>query len=70
MKNENPPINTEDLIKFFESSYGVQFVDAATGEPALKIISANNAKAEKSDYDLWLEQQSDDIKQEHKSGVL
>ncbi|MDF1496899.1 MAG: hypothetical protein P1P90_02465 [Patescibacteria group bacterium] len=70
MKNEKPPISAEDLIKFFEGAYNVRFMDEATGKPALETISANKAKNEKSDYDLWLEEQSDDVKREHDMGAL
>ena len=70
MKKEKPPISAEDLLNFFEKIANVQFVDADTGNLALETITTNKAKKEKSDYDLWLEEQSDDVKQEHKMGAF
>ena len=70
MKKEKPPISAEDLLKFFEKTANVQFVDADTGNLALETIATNKAKEEKSGYDLWLEEQSDDVKQEHKMGAF
>ena len=73
MKKGKPPISAEDLLRFFEKTTNVQFVDANTGNPVLETIAknaTNKAKEEESDYDLWLEEQSDDVKQEHKMGAF
>ncbi|OGF22742.1 hypothetical protein A2Y83_03815 [Candidatus Falkowbacteria bacterium RBG_13_39_14] len=62
-------ISPEDFIKFFEETSGVRFIDADTGKSALEIL-ANNKKEEKSDYDLWLEQQDESVKIEHEMGAI
>ena len=70
MKKRKPPISAEDLLKFFEKTAHVRFIDADTGKPVLETIAKNKAKEEKSDYDLWLEEQSDDVKGEYKMGAF
>lgn len=70
MKNfqQKPIIDAEAFFKFFEETAGVKFVDAETGEPALQVLARK--KSEKSDYDLWLEQQDEDTKNAHKMGEI
>ena len=70
MKKEKPPISAGDLLKFFEKTANVQLIDADTGNLALETIATIKAREGKSDYDLWLEDQSDDVKQEHKMGAF
>ncbi|MEK7619463.1 MAG: hypothetical protein AAB416_04505 [Patescibacteria group bacterium] len=62
-------INPKNFIKFFEQTAGVQFVDADTGESALKTIAKNKLEGA-SDYDVWLEQQDESIKTEQEMGYL
>lgn len=50
-------MNVEDVLTFFEDNYGVKFIDVKTKRPALKIIAQSKVSEEKSDFDLWLEQQ-------------
>jgi hypothetical protein len=66
---EKPIISAEELMKFFEKTAGVRFVDVASGKPALEVI-AEKKKEQKSDYDIWLEQQDEDVCAEHKMGAL
>ena len=47
----------------------MQFVDADTGESALKTIAKNKLEGA-SDYDVWLEQQDESIKTEQEMGYL
>ena len=63
------PINAENFMRFFEETTGVKFVDVDTGKLALDVLAERKSK-KKSDYDLWLEEQSDDVKQEHKMGAF
>lgn len=63
------PINAENFMKFFEETFGVRFVDVVTGKPALEVLVKNKAE-EKSEYDIWLEQQDEDTKQAHEMGKL
>ncbi|HZW18209.1 MAG TPA: hypothetical protein VFF71_05330 [Luteimonas sp.] len=65
-------IHPEDFTRFFEETCGVRFVDAATGKPALEVIQQEGlSKSEgKSDYDLWLEEQDEATRLEHKMGAL
>lgn len=67
---KNSPINAENFMKFFEDTAGVRFIDVETGKSALETISENKAKEKKSDYDLWLEEQDDDVKREQSMGSL
>lgn len=67
-------ITPEDLIKFFEESAAVRFVDTDTGKPALEVIAKHKLKmsamTQKSDYDTWLDQQGEDLRREHEMGAL
>ena len=62
-------IDAEALMKFFEETADVKFVDAETGQPALEVL-ANQKDEKKSDYDLWLEEQDEETKEAHKMGEL
>ena len=64
-----PIINAEEFMKFFEENTGVQFIDVVTGEPALKVIAKKKAE-KKSDYDIWLEQQDENVRREHEMQSL
>lgn len=66
MKN---PMNVENVLKFFEKNNGVRFIDINTKKPVLEIIAKNKTK-EKSDFDLWLEQQDEETKLAHKMGEI
>jgi 16S rRNA G1207 methylase RsmC len=66
---EKPIISAEELIKFFEKTAGVQFVDVDTGKPALETIRKNLTE-NKSDYDIWLEQQDENVKSEQEMGSI
>ncbi|MFA6171689.1 MAG: hypothetical protein WC715_04560 [Patescibacteria group bacterium] len=66
---QKPIIDAEAFIKFFEKTTGTKFVDAETGQPALDILAEKKGE-KKSDYDLWLEQQDEDVRLEQKMGVL
>jgi hypothetical protein len=66
---QKPIIDAEAFMKFFEETTDAKFVDVETGKPALEVL-ANKKSEKKSDYDLWLEQQDEDIKQAHKMGEL
>lgn len=62
----------EALIQFFEETHGIQFVDAETGNPITELLR-NTAKiesAQKSDYELWLEEQDELTQLEHKMGAF
>jgi len=63
------PISPEEFIKFFEKTANVRFVDVDTGKPALEVI-AKNKSGKVSGYDLWLEQQDEDVRLEQKMGAL
>ena len=63
------PINAENFMRFFEETTGVKFVDVDTGKSVLDVLAEKKSE-KKSDYDLWLEEQSDDVKQEHKMGAF
>jgi len=70
MTMKNSLFKTEDVLKFFEESRGVKFVDVDTGKPALGVVAENKKQKDKSDYDLWLEQQDNDVRKEYKMGAL
>jgi hypothetical protein len=63
------PINAENFMKFFEKTAGVQFIDVDTGKPALEVVSKKNGE-QRSDYDIWLEQQDEDLRGEHEMGAI
>lgn len=60
-------IRPEDLLRYFEKTNGVRFIDKLTGKPALDVLQG--AK-EKSDYDRWLESQDEATQLEQKMGAL
>jgi hypothetical protein len=62
-------IDAEALMRFFEETTDVRFVDAETGKPALEVLAMKKSE-KKSDYDLWLEQQDEDTKLAHKMGEI
>jgi len=66
---EKSIFKTEELIQFFEKSCGVRFIDADTKKPALEVI-AQDKKEQKSDYDLWLEQQDEETKESHRMSEI
>lgn len=66
----NSPFKPEDVLKFFEKSARVKFIDADTGKLALDILKKKKEEEQKSDYDRWLEEQDDDVKKEHEMGAL
>jgi len=66
---QQPIIDTEAFMKFFEETTGAKFVDVETGKPALEVL-ANKKSEKKSDYDLWLEQQDEDTNRAHKMGEI
>jgi len=70
MKMKNTPFKPEDVLKFFEESAGVKFIDSDTGKPVLEIIAEKNKQEVKSDYDLWLEQQDEDVKKEQEMEAI
>jgi hypothetical protein len=67
---KNSLFKPEDVLEFFEKSSGVKFIDHDTGKPVLETIAENKKEEEKSDYDLWLEQQDESVQQEHEMGIL
>ena len=66
---EKPIISAEELMKFFEKTAGVRFIDVDSGKSAIEII-AKKKEEQKSDYDIWLEQQDEDIKSEQEMGSI
>ena len=54
----------KSVLEFFESAYGVKFIDIETQSPVLELIAENetvgnnpyNDPEYKSDYDLFLEE--------------
>ncbi len=62
MKN---PMNVESVLKFFEDNRGVKFIDVNTKKPVLEIIGQNKTE-QKSDFDLWLENQDKETQLAHK----
>lgn len=66
---EKPIISAEELMKFFEKTAGVRFIDADSIKPALEVLTEKK-KEQKSDYDIWLEQQDEDIKSEQEMGSI
>ncbi|PIQ73051.1 hypothetical protein COV58_04600 [Candidatus Roizmanbacteria bacterium CG11_big_fil_rev_8_21_14_0_20_36_8] len=66
MKN---PMNVENVLKFFENNYGAKFIDINTKKPVLEIIAKNKTE-EKSEFDLWLEQQDEETQSAHKMGEI
>jgi hypothetical protein len=64
-----PIINAEEFMKFFEKNTGVQFIDVATGEPAIKVVAKKKSQR-KSDYDIWLEEQDENVKSEQEMGSI
>jgi hypothetical protein len=66
---EKPIISAEELMKFFEKTAGARFIDVNSGKPALEVL-AEKKKEQKSDYDIWLEQQDEDVRAEHEMGAL
>ena len=66
---QKPIIDAEAFMKFFEETTDVKFVDVETGQPALDILAKQKGK-NKSDYDLWLEEQDEETKMAHKMGEL
>jgi hypothetical protein len=66
---EKSIFKTEEVIQFFETSCGIRFIDADTKKPALKVI-AQNKKKQKSDYDVWLEQQDEETKESHRMSEI
>ena len=67
---KNSLFKPEDVLEFFEKSSGVKFIDHDTGKPVLETIAEKKKEEEKSDYDLWLEQQDESVQQEHEMGIL
>ena len=63
------PLDTESLIKFFEETADTKFVDADTDKSVLETIVKKKAK-KSSDYDRWLEQQDESVRQEYEMGEL
>lgn len=61
-------ITPEAFMKFFEENMGVKFVDMDTGKSALEVIAQKKEESEKSDYDVWLEQQDESVRLEHQTG--
>lgn len=59
-----------DLMRFFEEENGIQFIDVATGKPALELMTERGHGKPESDYDLWLEGQDEATKLEQKMGEL
>lgn len=66
----NSPFNPKDVLEFFEQTVGVRFVDIETKRPALEVIAEKEKVEQKSDYDLWLEQQDEEIQAEHRMAEL
>jgi len=54
MKN---PMDLENVLIFFEDNYGIKFIDIKTKKPVLEIITRSKVNEERSDFDLWLDQQ-------------
>lgn len=65
-------IRPEDFLRFCEETYDLQFMDAATGKPALELLQKQmpSRPPGKSDYDLWLEEQDEATKLEHRMAEL
>lgn len=56
-----------DLVRYFEQAEGLKFVDADTGKPILELLETLSNRAEaKSDYELWLDEQDESTKLEHR----
>lgn len=64
------PISPEDLLRFFEQTAGVRFIDAETKKPALEMVAKEKKAKQKSDYDLWLEQQDEETQAEHRMAEI
>ena len=58
-------MNVESVLKFFEDNHGVKFIDVNTKKPVLEIIGQNKTE-QKSDFDLWLENQDKETQLAHK----
>ena len=58
-------MNVESVLKFFEDNRGVKFIDVNTKKPVLEIIGQNKTE-QKSDFDLWLENQDKETQLAHK----
>ena len=65
-------IRPEDLLRYFEETQGIQFMDASTGKRALEVLQeAKHGSSEgKSDYDQWLEAQDEATKLELKMAEI
>lgn len=65
-------ITAEALIRFFEETQGVLFVDAMTGKPISDLLgeSRHFNSAQKSDFELWLEGQDEETQLEHQMGAI
>jgi len=63
------PMNVESVLKFFEDNCGVKFIDVNTEKPVLEVVAQNKTK-EKSDFDLWLEQQDEETQLVYKMGEI
>ena len=68
-RREPPVIDAEAFMKFFEETTGAKFVDVESSKPALEVLAKKKSE-QKSDYDLWLEQQDEDTKRAHKMEEL
>lgn len=62
-------IRPEDLLRYFEKTNGVRFVDAHTGKPAVEVLQEAK-RTGALDYDRWLEAQDEATQLEHKMGEL
>lgn len=65
-------ITPEALIRFFEETQGVCFIDTKTGKLVTDLLeeSRNLKSAQKSDFELWLEGQDEATKLEHQMGAI
>jgi hypothetical protein len=65
-------IRPEDLLRYFEETQGIQFMDASTGKRALEVLQkTKHASSDgKSDYDQWLEAQDEATKLELKMAEI
>ncbi len=63
------PINVESVLKFFEKNNNFRFIDSKTKKSVLAMI-VQNKNNEKTDFDLWLENQDKETQLAYKMGEI
>jgi hypothetical protein len=66
------PFTPEKVLQFFEKMAGVQFIDAATGLPAMEAAreGASMQSMKKSSYEPWPKEQDESLKLRHRMGEI